>query len=53
MISVEFSLQNSHRKMKILRKIFLLVNTSIEVALKMIFLFFSNADVEFATRNPI
>lgn len=39
------------RKAWILREIFLLANTSIEIVLEMPFLFFTNADLKFRTKK--
>lgn len=44
MASTKFSIQNSLEKIWFFEEIFLLVNTSIEVILEMLFLTFSNAN---------
>lgn len=48
MASARFLLQDSLEKVLFFEENFLLVNTSIEVVLKMPFLFLSNIEVEFA-----
>ncbi len=48
MVSAHFLLQNSLERVRFFEKTFLLADISIEVVLEMPFLFFSNADVEFA-----
>lgn len=48
MISTVFSLQDNSRRVWFFEKTFLLVNTSIELVLGMLFFSFSNTDIKFA-----
>ncbi len=51
MASARFSFQNSLRKVRFFNETFLLIDTSIEVDLGMLFLAFSNADIQFGTEK--
>lgn len=51
MTRVGFSLHDSQEKVQFLEKIFQLANTSIEVILRMLLLFFSNTSLEFGTKK--
>lgn len=48
MVSVRFLLQNSQKRIWFFEKTFLLTDASIEMILKMPFLFLNNADIKFA-----
>lgn len=48
MTLIMFSILDSLKWISFFEKNFLLVNTSIKVILRILFLFFSNADVKFA-----
>lgn len=53
MVNTGFSLQDELRKVLFLKKTFLLADTSIVVVPKMLFFFFSHADVCFAKKDLI
>lgn len=53
MIIAKFLIQNSLETVCFFEKTFLLANTSIEMILRMFFLFFSNTDIEFADEKLI
>lgn len=52
MVSADFSLQNSLGKVQFLEETFLLVNTSIDVILGMLFLAHDNINIQFSTEKP-
>lgn len=53
MLAIEVLIHNKLAKVWYFKKTFLLVETSIEVVLGMVFLFFSNTNLQFGTRKLI
>lgn len=53
MVLASFKVENMLSRSRIFLESFLLANTSIEMVLRMLFLTFSNANIQFAKKEPI
>lgn len=52
-VTSEFLVHNKRDKYEFFKKAFLLTDTNVNVVLRMAFLFFSNANLQFSIREPI
>ena len=53
MVIADFQIEDKLSRARFLQESFLLADTSIEVVLKMLFLIFSNGNIQFAEKKPI